>query len=296
MSEHSFSSIADFWKDDVDMQKAEPAIFANVAFKMPVWNIVYQKKNINAYDMSIRLMASYAPIKDLMKMQGFFDLDLAFKNPVAIHPQVKVWRETKPQGKDKPLLELTPDPFLGRRCYQATIALEQTYEWQPVKEVVNGKEQTKKKVVDGKEKDVNEKVLLKDKEGKNLLKLGNLTKHKKGEGANITLYVNTFQFPQISKWENGPDGKPVEKKVAGENMIYHTTKGVIFSDEIVKKIEEIELILNAHNELKQKTDPKYFLNKVNCFIVTKEVKEPADKSNKYAEYECIIDHIHFLVD
>jgi hypothetical protein len=295
--EFTFGSLTDLWGEVIG-KKSQPEIASSFSsFKMPVWPIVYQKKNINMFDMAIRLMSKHPVITGLFTTQGWYDLDLAFKNPTQIHAQVKIWRETIPNGKDKPVIELWPDPYLGRRCYQASIVMEQTTEWVPKKEkvIVDGKEieRNKKKIVDGKEVDDNEKIDCVDKNGNPILKFGDLSLHRKGKGANITLYINTFQLPKETfEYDNAGN---VVKKEEDVHYIFNKTKGVIWNPDIIARVEEVEKIFVAYNELMAKKDPKRVLSKVDCFIVTSEVIPPK-KVSAYSVHECVIDHIHFLVD
>jgi hypothetical protein len=142
--------------------------------------------------------------------------------------------------------------------------------------------------------DDNECVELKDEKGNPILKFGDLTHHKKGTGANCLLYVNTFQLEKDEKFEYDFEGNIISKE-APTHFLFNKTKGVVWEDAIIKRVEEVEKILLAYNEIMLKKDPKKVINKVDCFIVTKEVIPPK-KVTKYSTHECIIDHIHFLVD
>jgi len=263
-------------------QQADSSLAISAPFKLPLLKIKYQNEVINIFEKAIEVLAGSPDIATVLEKQPFYDMDLSFLK--SSNPQIKQWREWVPSGKTLPVAQLYPQAYSGRKCYQGFFTFEFDYEFQDSNEKVkkNGVEVAKKS-----------KVMLKDEKGENLLRFADVRKFKDESGAKMILYHNTFKTnlkEEFTKDANGNIVAATEDPTVKE-FIYRKTQ-VTIKGELMKYVEEIfAAYLEYYNTLS--ADEKAKRDKLYCYFLTNELKEP-EKTSNWAVPTCFIDHIVFI--
>ena len=232
----------------------------------------------NVFERSLQLIMKDLGVKQVLKTQGYIDLDTVFMN--IQHPQIAKWRDYIPSGKSLSIKQMFPNPFLGRKLYYGFVMMENEMEWYATDEPKLDKD-NKPLMKDGKPLMKNKKRKVMKEDNTPSLKLGRVEYNDKKTMGSFIFYQNTWKKNEV--FENDAEGNPVP--VNGNEHIYNQVEGKAFNVDILKNIELTDQLLAEYNKKNNKAKDKVY-----CFVMTADLKY--DKDGFY-KYSAVIDHIEF---